>query len=251
MGLTDHIAKIADPYDRNARLYPAILTLIPLVAMLGALYGTTATALSKVFATVFSFGGPFLMMNISREMGKRLELKMYAIWGGKPTTLLLRHSDKRIDRITKHRYHKFLSSTVKVRFPDSSQENSKPDLADEVYQSATKWLLDNTRDKKKFKLVFDELITYGFRRNALGMKSIGLAISSICVLWVLVTHQVIQMTNPFFDFSAFIALPDTAIASLATSTIMLLVWLFFFTKTSLKTSAFTYAETLLRACDKL
>jgi hypothetical protein len=251
MGLSDSFAKITDPYDRKARLYPALLALLPLVVMLVTLYASTASTLTNIVGTVFSLGGLFMMMNISREMGKRLEPKVYETWGGKPTTLLLRHRDKRLDGVTKRRYHKFLSSKIEVRFPDSAQETSKPDLADEVYQSATRWLLNKTRDTKKFKLLFNENITYGFRRNALGVKNIGLIISGACTLWVLITHQIIQITNPFFNYTAFATLPDTAISSLATSISMLFIWFFFFTKTSLQTAAFTYAETLLRACDEL
>src|SRR5438270_303718 len=37
-------------------------------------------------------------------------------------------------------------------------------------------------------------------------------------------------------------LPPPAVASLAVSGVMLLVWVFFFTKTSLRTSAFTLAQ---------
>jgi hypothetical protein len=44
---------------------------------------------------------------------------------------------------------------------------------------------------------------------------------------------------------------STAIGSLVCSTVMLLVWLFFITKASVRTAAFTYAEMLLRACDVL
>lgn len=35
------------------------------------------------------------------------------------------------------------------------------------------------------------------------------------------------------------------------STVMIVVWLLFFTKSSARTAAFTYAETLLRACDSM
>lgn len=251
MGLNDYIAKITDPYDRNARLYPALLTLLPLVVMLVTTYAHSVSTLANIVGIVFSLGGFFMMMNISREMGKRLEPKIYESWGGKPTTILLRHRDKRLDRVTKHRYHKFLSSKIEVRFPDSSQETSNPELADDIYQSATRWLLNKTRDTKKFKLIFNENITYGFRRNALGVKPIGLVISSVCILWVLITHDVIHESRPVFNYEVFTTLTDTAISSLAVSTIMLSIWVFFFTKNSLKTAAFTYAEALLRACDEL
>lgn len=251
MGLNDYIAKITDPYDRNARLYPALLALLPLVVMLVTLYAPSVSTFANIGGIVFSLGGLFMMMNISREMGKRLEPKIFETWGGKPTTILLRHRDNRLDRVTKHRYHKFLSSKIAAKLPDSMQESSKPDLADEFYESATHWLLGKTRDKQKFKLLFNENITYGFRRNALGMKPIGLVTSGVCTLWVLISHDVIQTTGPILNLAVFTTLPLPAISSLAVSTSMLLAWFLFFTKTSLQTAALTYATTLLRACDEL
>jgi len=38
---------------------------------------------------------------------------------------------------------------------------------------------------------------------------------------------------------------------LTVSAVMILAWLLFFTRASLRTAAFTYAEMLLRACDTL
>jgi len=251
MGLVEVFVKTNDPYDRNARLYPALLALFPLVAMLVTLYGISASALTNSVGIAFSLVIIFTMMNISREMGKRLELKVFDSWGGKPTTILLRHRDKRIDGVTKRRYHKFLSSKIDESFPDSQQETSNSDLADEIYQSATLWLLNKTRDKKKFNILFNENITYGFRRNSLGVKPIGLVISICCILWVLITYGVIQTINPIYNYVALTTLPVTATTSIAVSTIMLFGWLFFFTKTSLHTAAFTYAKTLLIACDDL
>ncbi len=46
-------------------------------------------------------------------------------------------------------------------------------------------------------------------------------------------------------------LPVTAVMSLTVSVIMFLAWIAYFTKQSVRNSAFTYAEMLLRACDIL
>jgi len=72
MGLVEVFVKTNDPYDRNARLYPALLALFPLVAMLVTLYGISASALTNSVGIAFSLVIIFTMMNISREMGKRL-----------------------------------------------------------------------------------------------------------------------------------------------------------------------------------
>ena len=126
--------------------------------------------------------------------------------------------------------------------------------ADEVYQSGVRWLLNHTRpeDNKKFDLIFKENVAYGFRRNALGVKAFGLVISVGSFLWVLVVEGVFfNLNHRIIDVTAFSGMPEPATASLIVSVVLIVSWLSFFTKSSVHTVAFTYAETLLRACDTL
>jgi hypothetical protein len=245
---------VTDTYDRPARLYPALLCLLPLLALVALLYAPNVSALTGVATIAASCGGLFLMTNICREMGKRLESKLYRDWGGKPTTQLLRHRDSIIDSVTKRRYHAFLAGKINAPFPDAEQEKSDPVKADEVYQSGARWLLDHTRPEsgKQFDLLFRDNVTYGFRRNALGARPLGITIACACLVWALVKEHVLFISRgKIVDWPAFGHLSPTAIASLAVSGVMLLVWLFFFTKTSVRGSAFSFAETLLRTCDTL
>ena len=218
------------------------------------LYGPKATALTGAVTVAVSCGGLFLTTNLCRELGKRLEETLYRDWGGKPTTLLLRHRDNTIEGVTKRRYHAFLASKINVSFPDQDQEAKNPAAADEVYQSGVRWLLNHTRpeDNKKFDLIFKENVAYGFRRNALGVKPLGLAVSVGSLLWVLAIEGFFfGLNHRFIDAAAFSRMPEAATASLMVSGVMIVAWLFFFTKSSAHTAAFTYAETLLRACDAL
>jgi hypothetical protein len=254
MTLDDIVAKVTDPYDRQARLYPALLCLLPLLALVALLYAPNASALTGVVAIAVSCGGLSLMTNICREMGKRLEDRLYREWGGKPTTQLLRHRDGIIDSVTKRRYHAFLGTKLNFTFPDADAEKDDPGRADEAYQSGARWLLDHTRpdDGKKFDLLFRDNVTYGFRRNALGTRPLGILIAVGCLLWVLTKdHVLFGAGEQIVDWSALGRLSPPAIASLAASGMMLLVWVLFFTKTSLRTCAFSFAETLLRTCDTL
>ena len=252
MTLDDIVAKVTDPYDRQARLYPALLCLLPLLALVALLYAPIASALTGVVTIAVSCGGLFLMMNICREMGKRLEDKLYREWGGKPTTQLLRHRDGIIDSVTKRRYHAFLAAKINAKFPDAEQEKSEPSKADDAYQSGARWLLDHTRRDcgKQFDLLFRDNVTYGFRRNALGARPFGILIASGCLVLALVKeHVLFDAGGQIVDWPMFGQLSPAAIASLAVSGVMVLVWLFFFTKASLRTSAFSFAQTLLRTCD--
>jgi hypothetical protein len=254
MTLDNIVSKVTDPYERPARLYPALLALLPLLAVIMLLYGPKATALTGAATVAVSCGALYLTTNLCRELGKRLEEKLFQKWGGKPTTQLLRHRDNRIEGVTKRRYHSFLASKINVTFPDKDQEAKDPAAADDIYQSGVRWLLNHTRpeDNKKFDLLFKENVAYGFRRNALGVKPFGLVISIGSLLWVLVTDGALFGSgHRFFDVAALSRLPEPATASLIVSAVMILVWLLFFTKASARTAAFTYAEALLRACDTL
>jgi hypothetical protein len=246
------IEKVTDPYERKARLYPALLALFPLIAMMAMLYGPKFTAIKNVITIAASCGGIFLMANICRDMGKRLEPKLYEVWGGKPTTQLLRHRDKTIEEPTKLRYHIFLADKIKVPFPSPEQEMNDPTAADEIYQSAVRWLLNQTRDTKKFSLLFKENIAYGFYRNALGVKPIGLLISISSLAWVLFAQGIVTTAVKLsVNINVLATLPDNAVGSLIASAMMIIVWVFVFTKAGARSIAFIYAEMLLRACDEL
>ncbi len=254
MTLDDLVGKVADPYERQARLYPALLTSLPLLTTVMLLYAPKASALAGAVSIAASCGGLYLMTNLCRELGKRLESKLFAEWGGKPTTQLLRHRDGTIDPVTKRRYHSFLAGKINVAFPDKAQEAASAEAADEVYQSGVRWLLNQTRpnDSKKFDLLFKENVAYGFRRNALGMKPVGLITAVASLLWTLGKENVLfTSAGPLIGVAAFWRAPEAATASLILSATMVMAWIFFFTKTSVRTAAFTYAETLLRACDTL
>ena len=250
MGLSDALARITDPYERQARLWPALLALLPLVAMMGLLYASSTTIAVNATMTAISCGALYLLTNMCREFGKRLEPALFEGWGGKPSTQLLRHSDSTIEGVTKRRYHAFLASKLNTAFPDAARESQDPKGADDVYQSAVRWLLNQTRDTKTFGLLFQENIAYGFRRNALGLKAVGLMIAFGCFIWVLTTHGVVSTSAPyFFSTKALPELPMAAISSLVVSAIMFFAWIFYFTRKTARTAAFAYAEMLLRACD--
>ncbi len=165
---------------------------------------------------------------------------------------MLRHRDETIEDVTKRRYHTYLAARINETFPDKDQEANDPRAADDLYQSGVRWLLNHSRpeDGKKFELIFKENIAYGFRRNALGVKPVGLLVSLGCLLWVLIAEGVLLSANHrLIAPEAISNIPEPAIASLVVSAAMVLAWSLFFTKASTRTAAFTYAEALLRACD--
>jgi hypothetical protein len=124
----------------------------------------------------------------------------------------------------------------------SSRGTKDPAKADEVYQSGVRWLLDQTRpdDGKKFDLLFRDNIAYGFRRNALGTRPLGVFIAIGCLAWALAKeHVLFGAGGKTVDWSKLGGILPEPIASLAVSGLMLLIWVLFVTKTRLRTSAFS------------
>jgi hypothetical protein len=92
---------IKDPYERKARLIPGLLVALPLIIPLVSVYGAKNPLLTSVIGLLSSCGAMFALANISRGLGKALEVKLVSKWGGMPTTIILRHSDNFLDFVTK------------------------------------------------------------------------------------------------------------------------------------------------------
>ena len=252
MGLTGAISRVADPYDRQARLYPALLALAPAILTVSCLYGAHASLLSSGAAIVVSCGMMFWLANLARDRGKTLEPALFAAWGGKPSVQLLRHRDSRIDAVTKQRYHAKLSAKMRVEIPTQELEARDPAQADAVYESATKWLLERTRDTRCFALLFKENISYGFRRNMLGLKPYGTGLAVAALIWSLIASGVAQ-THDLSASSLFRIsdIPPNHLMAIAGSGLILLMWLGGTTKERVRIVAFAYAERLLAACETI
>ncbi|WP_321912298.1 hypothetical protein [Burkholderia cepacia] len=232
-----------DEYDRKARLAPALLALFPVLVAFATRLSDWAF-LGIVSSLVISVGGLWLLTDIARRMGKAKQDRLFKEWGGSPTVQLLRHSDERLDEDSKRRYHRVLGGKAEVSMPNTEDERREPKSADAKYKSVQQWLLQNTRDKSKFQLLFNENMTYGFRRNGHGLRYLGLAFCAISARWAL-------WSAPFATWDAllqFIATPKVAI-QLCASGVMALVWILFFTKEAVREAAFSYAEELLRSCE--
>lgn len=253
MAVNSIMERLLDPYDRKARLWPALLALLPALVLVSSMYVPLASLAANAVTLAASSGALYLLSNVAREYGKRLENQLFQSWGGKPTTQILRHGDMHFDAVTKARFHSFLAAKLGVHFPAAQAEAADPAKADDVYQSAGVWLLSQTRDTTKFALLFRENIAYGFRRNALGLKPLGIVAAAGSMIWVLVAEGVILFLGnmPWWNSSKFAMLSFAASLTLATSGVLLAAWLFFFTRATVRTAAFAYADTLVKTCDQL
>ena len=172
-----------DRYAIMARQRPALLMLLP--ALVGAivLFPSLRSWWATLLAVTSACGVSLALSEFAQSKGKALEPGLIKLWDGLPSVAMLRHRDTRLDTHTKARYKGFLEKAVPgLAFPDEASEKANPVGADQVYESATKWLLTQTRDKKVYSLLFEWNISYGFRRNMLGLRAYGTFLSVITLI---------------------------------------------------------------------
>lgn len=241
--MKDPLNKIKDEYERNARLKPALLAILPLCAA-ATQFGLTVSGFVAALAGPLSaIGLTFLLSEIARDYGKRKEPYLYKLWGGKPSVAKLRHSNSSLNEITRERYHAAASKLLSRAIPTRDQELADPVGADAVYEAYSNLLLEKTRDHSKFRLIFGELIRYGFRRNLWGLKPIGLGLAIACTF-----AEIIAIVIHVHRSSEW---PVPATVILIFDVLLLCCWVWVITPDWVRRSAESYADRLLASSEVL
>ena len=230
-----------DSYALRARYYPMIIVFSPIIAF-GFFYSLHFNSISNLLVSAGLTGAlTYLFSQLGRDQGKRHEAFLWQSWGGIPSIQILRLNDNRLDPITKQRYHQKLMSLCPVpEIPIRGMEKF-----DSTYHAWTKYLISQTRDKKKFPLLFKENISYGFRRNLYGLKPFAI----IFTLFLMTLNYFFWVyKSNTFNLSLF---PQSFIYSTISALIIILFWLFIVTKVWVKVVAFAYAERLVECVEIL
>lgn len=230
-------------YSLKARVYPSVIVLLPCF-ILAIAYVTNVELYYHYFTSFACLGVfSFVLSQIGRDNGKRKENELFKYWGGKPTSIILRHSNNYLDIHTKKSFYTELEQTIpNVKIPTNEEEMKDLQAADAIYDSCTRFLISRTRDTNRYSLLFKENINYGFRRNLWGMKTWAIWIIAICIF----VHSFI-MTQKF-----------TSIETVSTKDWMLLgifflfalFWLLIVNRKWVKLTAFAYAERLYETLHK-
>jgi len=182
--------KIFDAYSLRARLFPAIIAAAPAFAALALLISWKSFEISNAIASFAVLVLLFAIADFARSRGRALERTLYTEQGGMPSITMFRRNDPTIDNGIKERYRSFLGNQLSVEVPSPEAELASPATADSFYEQCGVWLRHNTRDTKKFPLLFNENLTYGFRRNLLGVKWVALGINLVVItICLLLLHQ--------------------------------------------------------------
>lgn len=154
------------------------MLIAPIVITVVGIASTKLSALESLGTALAGCGGAFLLTQLARDAGKKREKQFFVAWGGIPSVTIFRHRDTRIDAITKSRYHRQLAALVKgAKGPSPEEEQTDPAMADQVYSAWSSYLRVHTRDTKKYSLLFQENISYGYRRNLCGLRPLGITVS--------------------------------------------------------------------------
>ncbi|WP_201266140.1 hypothetical protein [Bradyrhizobium japonicum] len=235
--------KVFDAYSLKARLFPALLAVIPALAALAILISWNKFGLTSAIATTAIPVLVFAAADIARRLGKRLEEQLYQEQGGKPSVSMLRYSDNTLDAATKAQYRAFLSSKIGQPAPTEQEERDNAKSADAFYERGGGWLRENTRNAKKFPILFSENVTYGYRRNLLGLKLPALGLNALMVvlcLFVLYRRGIIDTED---DVTV------RLLIVLAFAVIHAIYMMSAVSKRSVVDASETYARQLLLSCE--
>lgn len=233
-----------DKYSFSARVYPMIILLLPFI-VIGIAYSISYKSYIETLTSLGVTGAlVYLLSNLGRDRGKKIEPSLWKLWGGAPTTQILSFNNNLIPQDIKLRYHRKLNQLCPLQFTTSPDfEESNPSDSKNLYESWTKYLISQTRDIKKYPLLYKENISYGFRRNLLGLKSYGIVLIIISLLG----NYFWQASS--LGFQKILIYPKEFYISEAILLIILSFWILIVKKGWVKIPAFAYAERLVETID--
>lgn len=170
-------------YSMVARYYPALLAVAPLIWSSAVLTPDLFSDYRKWTGSIIVISAAlYLIASLARSRGKFVEKRLIERWGGWPTTIVLRHRNSIVDPVTKARHHRSLAAISGIQLlPAPMEEAADPTMADNLYRSATKRLIELRRGRA-FRMLEDENASYGFRRNLLGLKWMAVCIALVAAL---------------------------------------------------------------------
>jgi hypothetical protein len=224
-----------DRYTLFARLFPAIIAAAPALALAWVLVSGKSLGITHAIAGTALAVILMVFADVARRRGKQIEPALIDRMGGLPSITMLRHRDRTFDAATKARMHKFLSDKLSEPAPTAANEEADFSAADSFYARAGTWLRENTRNKKKFDILFNENLTYGYRRNLFALKWPALALNAAIVIGCTAAYF-----NGIFEKYSFGLVPVFVIAFLHAVYLAL-----FSSENAVREASRTYARQLL------
>lgn len=223
--------ELLDAYNVRARLSASIILLAPI-----------ALTSFLCFAEITTFSSSTIFISLLLALTNYLPIFQRQICLSKNYTnyaaQFLHTDDTTIDAVSKKRYYNKLAQK-----DDSFSLFNSPSTSTEFYTccaSAVIYLRNHTRDNR---IVQEELINYGFYKNLLSYKPIGITICALlCIFISLYSHM---------RFGNFSNIPTEYYFSLIVNIVLLLFWMFGVTNSMFERTAKEYAKALITAIDTI
>jgi hypothetical protein len=177
--------KFFDAYSLRARTFAGVAAAIPLYGAAAILVNWGELSTKSLVAGLVTIALIYALSDFVRDQGARVEPDIYRRMGGKPSIVMMRRGDSTFDEKTKDDYRAFLAGKVGQPAPTAAEEAADLKAADDFYERCGIWLRNSTRDTKKFPILFNELVAYGYRRNLFGTKLIAwgldVVVTAVCI----------------------------------------------------------------------
>lgn len=221
--------ELLDTYNIRARLSASIILLAPIALTCFLCFDEITTfATSTVFISLLLSFTNYLPI-LQRHICRKRNYENYA-------SQLLRTDDTTLDTVSKKRYYNKLAQ-IDESFSLFATPNNSNEFSD-CCDSAVIYLRNHTRDNR---IVQEELINYGFYKNLLSSKPIGII---ICILLCIVVSL-----YSWLKFGQFSSIPTENYFSIAINIVMIIFWVFGATEEMFENTAKEYAKVLITAID--
>lgn len=171
-----------DSYEMKARYAPALLLSLPVLISLWSCYQVEYTALSNVTNGILSIVIIYVLSVVIRSLGRRAEPKLWASWGGAPSTVLVSWQDTRLGEELKGLYLQAVRDKLNLPVSSKEEEKADPGQAAKLIDQAFQRIKGVIRQKDKEGLWSVANADYGFARNLYGSRVLWLLISSLMVI---------------------------------------------------------------------
>lgn len=162
-----------DSYSLVARLSPAVLLLVPVMVTFGTLYAGSLVVLPLPVYLLCTSAISFPLARFVRTRGKTLQASLWSKWGGSPLATALA---KPIGGISQTLHDRALSE-LRTLFPKETPVEGPIS----AYENVGTIIATHTTEIGA-RVIAKENLAYGFARNTLGVRQIGIFASATCML---------------------------------------------------------------------
>lgn len=228
-----------DRYDRNARLQPALLAILPLLVSIGVWAPGIRSSSGWAVSLAAACGALFLMAQATRRRGRALERAWGDRIGRRHSARLLSFADDTIGGVRKRRIREWIGLHGRA-LPDADAERADPRGADDERMSAIAWLLEVTRPDAETSLLLAENVSYGFWRNMRGLRPLGIGLAFAAAAGNAALLHRVGAADPGFWLG---------VAALGFCVVAMAAWSLLVTVRAVEDASLAYAERLFAQID--